>query len=308
MSNHAVDRDVASGLADPEPTSSAEASGQRFRAHLADWARRHLARPPGYFLLSGLEHLSEPEARRFVQRVSRLLGEPLRHDFSGELVRDVVDRGVRLQGASTVRYSDTRQGGDLHTDGCHRLGRVPDLFTLFCVRQARSGGALILVHLSDLLDILQDQPEVLDAFRLPVHFDTRDEQSPGVPRTVQRPILETIAGSARIHYLREYIESAHARPDVPPLSAKQTEALNVLDALLNCADIQTRLRLKPGEMIVVNNRSVIHGRTAFPPDIGRRRRLLLRVWIAASRDIFGDSITDPTATGPAVEDPSKRRP
>jgi alpha-ketoglutarate-dependent taurine dioxygenase len=221
-----------------------------------------------------------------------MLGNPLAQDVRGDPIRDVIDRGARLEATSTVRYSDTRQGGNLHTDGCHRLGHVPDVFTLYCVRQASSGGALVLVHVSDLLETLGGQPEVLDALRLPVHFDTRDDQTPGVPRTVRRPILDTVDGTARIHYLREYIDSAYRRLEVPPLSAQQAGALKVLDTLLDRTDLQARRRLRPGEMIVVNNRSVIHGRTAFPAELGPGGRLLLRSWIAAARGMFGESEPD----------------
>ncbi len=280
-----VDRAVASALSRPRPDCPAAALSA-FEMHLLDCARRHLATRPGYFLLSGLDHLSEPESRRFVQRVASMLGEPMQQDFAGDPVRDVVDRGTRLEATSTVRYSDTRHGGSLHTDGCHRLGQVPDLFTLLCVRQARSGGALVMVHVDDLLDRLGDRPGVLEAMRRPVHFDTRDDRTHGVPRTVIRPVVQS-DGEVRIHYLREYIDSAHRRPEVPPLSAEQVTAFDMLDELLDREDLQTLVRLKPGEMIIVNNRSVIHGRTEFPAQDGPGGRLLLRVWIAGSDNIFG---------------------
>jgi alpha-ketoglutarate-dependent taurine dioxygenase len=304
--DYSVDRDVARALADPGPTASARELWRNFEAQFRNCARRHLAGRPGYFLLSGLE-LSEAEARRFVLRASRMLGEPLPHDSGGAPIRDVADRGSLLETTSTVRYSDTRHGGNLHTDGCHRPGHVPDLFALYCVRQASSGGALVLVHVSDLLDRLSDEPGVLEALRLPVHFDTRD-RTPGAPRTVRRPILETVDGAPRISYLREYIDSAHCRPDVPPLAADQVRALDVLDALLDRTDLHTRRRLRPGEMIVIDNRSVIHGRTTFPAEVGPAGRLLLRVWIAASGGAFGASVSQATVAEPADENSAGLRP
>lgn len=186
---------------------------------------------------------------------------------------------MRLGEGATGRYSDSRQGGSLHTDAAHRPGRLPDIFTLFCFRQASSGGALVTVHVSDLLEILRAHPEELAALRLPVHFDTRDD-TPGVPLTTERPVLEFRGGRERMYYLRDYIEIGHRHPHVPPLTPEQVKALDLLDSLLDRRDLQTHGRLAPGEMIFIDNRSIVHGRTAFddekPVDGGR---LMLRTWI-----------------------------
>jgi len=102
--------------------------------------------------------------------------------------------GGDLDGSVTARYSDTRQGGSPHTDGVHHPGRVPDFVTLYCLRQAPRGGALVLVHIDDVLERLRHRPDVLETLRLPVHFDTRDDGTRGVPRTVQRPVLVVEGG------------------------------------------------------------------------------------------------------------------
>ncbi len=194
--------------------------------------------------------------------VSKLAGELLPQDGAGALLRDVRDRGVRLGEGATGRYSDSRQGGSLHTDAAHRPGRLPDIFTLFCFRQATSGGSLVMVHVSDLLEILRDHPHELAALRLPVHFDTRDD-TPGVPLTTERPVFAYEGGRERMYYLRDYIEIGHRHPHVPPLTPEQVKALDLLDSLLDRRDLQMHGRLEPGEMIFIDNRSIVHGRTAF---------------------------------------------
>lgn len=214
---------------------------------------------------------------------SRVLGETMPQDFRGQLLRDVANRGVRLDETASARYSDTSQGGSLHTDGSHHPGRVPDVVSLYCVRQAWRGGALALVHLDDLLAELAGTPDVLATLRQPVHFDTRDPTARGVPGTVRRPVLEATGGGERIYYLRDYIESGHRQDGVPPLSTKQTTALDILDALLDRTDLQMGGRLNAGEMVFLNNRSIAHGRTSFQDaPTGNAPRLLLRAWIAVS--------------------------
>ncbi|KOV86296.1 TauD/TfdA family dioxygenase [Nocardia sp. NRRL S-836] len=274
---HDLDQRLVDGVAGDDPSARAALART-----VRDREERHLVTGPGYFLLSGLGHLDESAARRFLLALSVALGRPLPQTFDGEVVREVRDRGVRLESGPTVRYSDTRQGGHLHTDGIHRPGEVPAYFALHCVRQAAAGGALVLVHVADLVrELLAWEPESVAALREPVHFDTRDDR-PGHPATVPRPILELDRGGARIAYLREYIESAHRRPGVPPLSAPQTRAMDRLDALLSRPDLRTCHRLEPGQVVVVNNRAVVHGRTTFQDRPGAGAgRLMLRTWIAA---------------------------
>jgi alpha-ketoglutarate-dependent taurine dioxygenase len=52
------------------------------------------------------------------------------------------------------------------------------------------------------------------------------------------------------------------------------------DAALDDESLQLTGRLEPGELAVVNNRHVLHGRTSFTDDPRPGRdRLLLRTWI-----------------------------
>jgi hypothetical protein len=282
-----VDARTASALAAHGPEAPQRILWRSVQSEVRSYARDHLTDDPGYFVLSGLEHLSESAARCFALTTSRMLGTVITQGFTGELLREVRDRGVRLGETVTARYSDTREGGSLHTDGMHRPGPVPDVVTLFCVRPARRGGALVLVPIGDLLEHLHREHDVLLAtLRLPFHFDTRSDGSPGVPRTVSRPVLDDTDQVERVHYLREYIESGHRYAGIAPLSSEQVRALDVFDGLLARRDLQTHGRLRAGEMVFIDNRRVIHGRTPFDDEHSGpgQRRLLLRTWIGASAD------------------------
>ena len=255
-----------------------EAPAATLRAELRPLADRCLEDRPGFFVLTGLGHLDLDGMRAFALAASAALGDLLPQDGAGTLLREVRYRGVKLGEGSTGRYSDSREGGNLHTDSPHRPGAVPDYFALTCVHQAAVGGDLVLVRLPDVVDRLRDRPEILETLRRPVHFDTRDD-TPGVPRTVRRPVLESRDGKDRVHYLREYIEIGHRQPGVPPLSAEQVQAFDALDALLDSPDLQSRDRLREGEMIFIDNRWTLHGRVAFQDMEGDEQRLMLRTWI-----------------------------
>ncbi|MFD0425108.1 TauD/TfdA family dioxygenase [Streptomyces parvus] len=249
-------------------------------AELRPLAKRCLDGDPGYFVLTGLEHLDLAGHRAFALAASAALGELLPQDGAGTLLREVRYRGVELGEGATGRYSDSRTGGNLHTDSPHRPGAVPDYFALSCVHQAAVGGDLVLVRLSDIIERLASQPDVLETLRRPVHFDTRDN-TPGAPRTVLRPVLESRDGRDRVHYLREYIEIGHRQPGSEPLDPGQIHALDTLDTLLDTPELRSQDRLEEGEMIFIDNRWTLHGRVEFRDLEGAHQRLMLRTWIAS---------------------------
>jgi hypothetical protein len=120
-------------------------------------ARQHLDGSPGYFLFTGLNGLDIAQGEVFTLTLSRMLGRLLPQDASGTLLRRVTDRGVRLgDGRTGRRYSESRDGGYLHTDAPHTLPPLPDYFAMYCVHQAETGGALCLVHGNDLVQRLPE--------------------------------------------------------------------------------------------------------------------------------------------------------
>ncbi|MEV6165591.1 TauD/TfdA family dioxygenase [Streptomyces sp. NPDC052052] len=256
------------------------ATRETLRAELLPYVQRFLEGDTGFFVLTELGHLDLSEYEEFVLAASTALGELIPQDGKGTLLREVRYRGVALGEGATGRYSDSRTGGNLHTDSPHRPAEVPDYFALACVHQAAVGGDLVLVRLADLVERLAEHPGVLETLRRPVHFDTRDD-TPGAPRTVVRPVIERRGDKEYVHYLRQYIEIGHRQPGVPSLTDNQVHALDVLDALLDRPDLQSQDRLREGEMIFIDNRWTLHGRVEFQDVEGAHQRLMLRTWIAA---------------------------
>jgi alpha-ketoglutarate-dependent taurine dioxygenase len=239
-------------------------------------ATTHLDGAPGYLRLTGLAFGTADETKQFVLDASAALGSLLPQDGNGSLLREVTDRGVRLGEGRTGRYSDSRQGGSLHTDAPHKPAPVPDCFALYCVNQAPVGGDLCLVSASALLERLPG--DAIVQLRQEFHFDRRDDTAE--EPTVRRPVLEFDAAGPRIYYLREYIDIGHRHEHVPDLTDQQIAALDALDAVLNDTNLQQRLRLCPGDLVFINNRTLLHGRTAFEDDpASDRKRLMLRTWI-----------------------------
>jgi len=233
----------------------------------------------GFVVIRGPRGLSLGEAKKYTLAVSALLGTVMPQDFAGEQIREVRDRGADISTSRSARYSDTRFGGHLHTDGMHRPGRIPSLFALYCYRPALAGGESVFVHVDAILERLRSTPSIVRTLTQEFHFDTRDPD-PGKPQTVPRRVIEETEQGLSINYLREYIDSGHRSSGVPPTTPERKAALDRMDEVLADAKLHRFARLEAGELMLINNRRVVHGRTDFTDDPDSPGgRLLLRTWI-----------------------------
>ncbi len=247
----------------------------RWRLYLSDLPKRNLT-ASGYFILTGFETALD-SGHIILASLSEALGTLLPQDADGTLIREVRDRGMQMTGGG--RYSDSRHGGSFHTDGPQAAFPAPEYFALLCVRQAPVGGDLILIRVEDVLRHLDRQQ--LDVLGGTFYFDRR---AGIVQPPVAHPIVTGPDGDRVMRYLREYITLGHAYPGIPGLTSDQTDALDALDAVLNREDLQVKDRLLPGELVVVNNLTMCHGRTEFQDGASRDGRLMLRTWIRADID------------------------
>ena len=69
-----------------------------------------------------------------------------------------------------------------------------------------------------------------------------------------------------------------------PLTGEQLRALDVLDKTLARTDLRVEFRLRPGDMLWVNNRWILHNRRAFEDhsELARRRHYV-RLWLRRER-------------------------
>ena len=166
----------------------------------------------GLFVLTGLPAAAGEVASR---RIAGLLGETLPQNREGTIVREVRDRGTAIAEGERARYSDSRFGGHLHTDGVEAPLPAPDYFTLTA---------------------LAGQPDLLGVLRAPFHFDRCGDQEEGIGPTVAKPVLFTQHGRPAIAYFRSYIERGHEHPGILPLTPALVAALDALDEAAYASD------------------------------------------------------------------------
>ena len=198
----------------------------------------------------------------------------------------VHDRGLDYK-SEAVPVSMTREETGIHTDSS-AVHSLPDLVGLLCEEPSRNGGDSLVVNALNVYWRLRVYaPEVLEI--LEGDF-IRAIVTPGTEKN-EEALLENsfpifscgLRQKGRtFRYMRYWIEKGQAQAN-RPLSSRQVAALNILDEALVSEQNLVRLRLKRGDMLWVNNRTVAHGRESFFDTPGNRRQFQ-RMWIETSEE------------------------
>jgi alpha-ketoglutarate-dependent taurine dioxygenase len=209
--------------------------------------------------------------------VGQILGEPVAQNVEGVRLYDVRDQGQSLsQGA---RFSVTHYESTFHTDASFE-DAVVDYVGLLCVQTAKSGGWNQLVSgYSAAAELALAEPAAIEVLARPFHVDRRGGVRPGETATTRRPVLARQGDEILYRYLRTWIEAGHHKAGMP-LTSDQVRALDALDGTLRRGDLRREFLLRPGDMLWINNRWILHNRTAFEDDAApARRRHYVRLWL-----------------------------
>jgi hypothetical protein len=203
------------------------------------------------------------------------LGEPWAQNKHGHVLGDVTDQGKTIDDP-TVRGNEL--GGvalDYHTDGS-------DLVGLLCLRTARSGGLSCVANAVAIHNhLVRERPDLAAALYEPLPYDTRGEHPDGGRAFYSVPAFTEHAGRLFVRFIPQYILASQRHPDAPSLSAAAREAIAAASALANDPDFNVYMDLQPGEMQLINNYHVLHGRTAYEDDVAHGyKRHLKRLWLA----------------------------
>ena len=237
--------------------------------------RRELLHGRGFVRLRGLpmERYALEDAAAIYWGIGAWFGRPRSQNARGHLLGHVRDVGYDLADPNVRTYQTTKRQY-YHTDSV-------DLVALLCVRKAKSGGLSSLVSsVTAYNEMLARRPDLLPVLFEPFHVDRRGEVPPGMESWFAVPIFNWHAGLLTTIYVRRYIESAQRFPDVPRLTARQIEALDALDAILEDPHIHLQMAFEPGDIQLVHNHQILHDRTEFEdwPEPSRKRHLL-RLWL-----------------------------
>lgn len=230
----------------------------------------------GFVLIKGLpvEDWSKRELALAFLIIGAQLGALRMQNAAGHLLGHVRDLG-RSSDDPNTRIYQTRERQTFHTDSCDVVG-------LLCLHKAKSGGLSSLVSSTTIFnEMRRRRPDLLKILLEPIETDRRGETPEGSKPYFNIPVFNYHQGLVSAIYQRQYIESARRFPDVPPLTEKQIEALDLFDQLANDPQLHLLMDLEPGDIQLVHNHTILHDRTAFEdfPESDRKRHLL-RLWLA----------------------------
>ncbi len=235
---------------------------------------------PGFALIRGLglDALAEDDASIAAWGVANYLGKPIRQGLKADRrVFTVSDHRGAYD--DPIRIGATKQLSKPHTDNGCLEPRSPDYVMLACYRQAREGGESTLISAYALhAAYAARRPGLLPLLYQPYHFlPPKLHTWPAGPATIVKPIFSVEDGVLCVHYARVMIEPGMELAGTP-LSAAQTEALDLLDELLADPALVRQCRMAPGDILVNNNRSTLHGRLGYEDDPDAPR-CLKRLWV-----------------------------
>ena len=197
---------------------------------------------------------------------------------------DVVDQGVDHT-TTNAPISKTKAATGMHTDSSDARYN-PDLVALLCLQQGSLGGQSLLANAVDLLARLRAVHPELEALARTAF--PRDVVTPGLQdhkAAIEANAIPVFAEDEHglvFRYMRYWTERAMAKlnREVP---AELTRLFDFIDA--DMVQHALRFSLQRGDILIANNRTVVHGREAFEDLPGAARRCLVRAWV----DGFNDS-------------------
>jgi hypothetical protein len=245
-------------------------------ARLSGWVRE-LSAGRAFVLIRGfpVDVLTVAETELAYVGLGLHLGTPVSQNAAGDLLGHVRDTGV-VRDSPAIRLYATNQRQDFHCDGS-------DLVGLLCLKAARTGGeSKIVSSMAIYNEMLARRPDLVEVLRQPFAWDRNDEQSAGEDPFFSLPVIFDVHGAPRIFFVGWYIRDAQRHEQAPRLTARQLEALELLEGLANDPSFYLQMEFRPGDIQLLNNARILHAREAYTDDDDpAERRHLLRLWLTA---------------------------
>ncbi len=240
----------------------------------------------GAIRLRGLpvDRYDDDELRQIFWGLGQYLGTAVFQNARSELMGEVRDETkidsktyAPIEAGKVVSSrARARSTGPLrwHTDRC-------DVIALLCARNAKAGGVSKLTSIVTIYnEILRRRPDLLELL-LQDYWRARpgDEDGIAPTRAFALPVFGVQDGKLTCQYSRTYVEQAQEFPEVPRITAAQNEALDLLAEVAE--EVCLFSPFVPGDIQLLNNHVIFHGRTAYEDDSSsQQERLLFRLWLS----------------------------
>ena len=221
--------------------------------------RADILRGRGFAILRGLPVGDWDMARmvRVYWAIASRMGRPIAQNSLGNVLGHVFDVGGNAEDPHQRAHQST---GALpfHTD------ISAEIVGLLCLRGARSGGASALASVTTLWnEIVATRPDLAETLTQPFYLDRRGDEIDGQDPWFIMPVLVPTETDVLVCHNPRFVRSAQRFPNVPPLTRNQEEALDLLQVLADDPRFKLEIDFQPGDLQLVNNMALLHGRTAY---------------------------------------------
>src|SRR5262245_52771452 len=228
----------------------------------------------GFLLLRGLprERYGLDDLARIYFGLGAHVGLAVPQSWQGELLGHVIDvsdiepnaRGYHAGGSQAF-----------HTDNC-------DVVALMCLRAARSGGASRIASAGAVHNrLLAEHPDLLAALYGDWVFRRMElDANHGTGRILKTvSIFAQTDGELSCNVSGSYPRRAVAAGDAV-MTPTQLAALDAVQSTAASPETYLDMDIGEGDIQLLNNRLLLHGRTGYTdwPDLARRRHLM-RLWL-----------------------------
>jgi hypothetical protein len=241
------------------------------RRKIDGW-RREIRHGRGFVVVTGVpvERWSVDDAGLFFWCFGLHLGIPGAQNPQGDLLGHVRDTGAPPDGS--VRQYRTREDIDFHCD-------IADVVGLLCLVRPKSGGLSRIASSSHAYnEALRRRPDLVDRLYRPFWMDTKGEG--GVPYVGIVPCACT-GGEVRTFWHGGYYRSVERYRPAPLVDADERALLDLYDETFRAPGASLEMDFAPGDIQLLSNHTIVHGRTAFEDDEDpAKKRHLLRLWLS----------------------------
>lgn len=227
----------------------------------------------GFVVLRGLPR-AEIDLETFTAitwGIGTWFGKAISQNAAGRLVEHVCD--TSQQDATPRMYASSFELS-LHND-------VTAMLSLACWRPAVTGGENLLGSGLAIHDeIARTRPDLLEILYRGFHYHRLGEEAEGVQAYSpwRIPVFSRRDGQVSVRYQRTGYLAAHHDFGLG-LTSDELDAADLFEELARDPRFHIELKLDAGDMVVINNYSVMHARRGFADgDTLETRRRLVRFW------------------------------
>ncbi len=241
-------------------------------AETTDSWRKHVCSGQGILIIKGLQKLtlSHEDYAMALWGLGLHIGNPGEQNLKRELLTRVENK------ATEKEYTDSRL---YHTDSEIEFHcDAADMVALLCIRNESKGGeSLIASSITVFNEFLEKYPNDYQRLFSDFYFDLRDEG--GLDYIKLKP-LSYAFGDLKTFFHFDYFKSVTRHQKIKDKALEGVDLISKYNEVAKNPKITYEMTFEPGDIQLISNHHVIHGRRKYQDSAREHGRLLYRMWLS----------------------------